>query len=80
MTAVNCGHSKTCVVACALGGPMKTAASPSVDRQRLHRSDRAEALGIVERHALRTLEVHEVAEGALPEGDQRDLDIRRIPA
>ena len=28
VTAVSWGHSKTWVVACALGGPMKTPASP----------------------------------------------------
>src|SRR2546429_760923 len=51
-----------------------------VDREGLHRSDRAKAFRISQRHAFGTLQEHEVAERPLPEGDQGDLDIRWIPA
>src|SRR5207302_3442906 len=51
-----------------------------VSRQRLNFPVGAKALGILQPHAFRTLEEHEMTERALPKGDQGELDIRRVPA
>src|SRR5713101_10010495 len=43
-------------------------------------TDRAEALGIAQRHALGALEEHEVPQRPLAKRQQGDLDVRGIPA
>ena len=46
----------------------------------MHLAKCGEPFRILERHPLWALEIHEVTERPLPERNQRDLDIGRVPA